>query len=1819
MVKDKKVEDERDSDVEGSDGESDSDKEHKVSEEADVKVEDERDSNVEGSSEESDSDKEHKGSEKADLSNESEEEETKVSKKSDDPEPRVKDVKMKCVKGNNTVVVSKGKKRKHVSDSSSEEENVSKPKKVSKKKKQVKDVKKRKHVFDFSSSYDESSSSEEEKVSKPKKVYKKNKTVPYSLFAPICDSQVDMESFLSDIGFSSFHNVFIDTLPQRFARFVVRDFSTSSYEFKREKGIIRVTPDKVHKILGVPLGGTSIFDLLERPLDDLFVKEWFKQFDPKTLKEIHGCDIAEKLVLTKTIDFMFKINFLMLFANVMEDIKIAGIDWSGFIHKCLQGSSEPKTLGGFYIGQLCFLIVLFECSMELSQQAATRNKGKVIVNSPPPIYDQEPSVVAEDDEMSKDKEIDKPMALISLSFKKMYKTTNNNLRTSSNTSRVNQDNSPWINRVTGYDNQRTVNVVGARENVEQADWKDDTDDEFDDQELEARYIEHPEQSKSVHDTYSIEQDEHNMIMDLLDMRYDKEQIDQDANADDLDNERDLLASLIEKLKCEIDDSRNQSSNNRFKEANNEVSKTNELMCNDLKKFQAELDRHNDVKYASEVEIDCAKAKGDLISNKMESEKSFNKYTQKINDLNQTISEMKEKLSAHQETISILSQAKEAQIKLYKTLEDKELDKVIALENKVKVLDNIVYKTGQSVQTINMLNRNYKMSFAKPEFLKKAQRANPCLYDIGCCNDNLALMLAPEFDEVIRHERESRSKLSDLIRPFDYEKLNNLYDLFVPQRKKSFAQRYFLERSKMGHTPVNNENSKETFNKQTTLLKKWLDGSILYDQKCKSSKELFKIKRSVATIFDGVELCKQTIAKRTYFGHIDPLIQNTIEANFCHEIQRINADLEQFHFCLKEEMVADLRYFNALELKNGVHSRTKMRMAVPISTRKPKRTMNQSVAKPDRRTVASESTYQKPRNTIRKLYEHVSKTCSWWYSKSTPSGYKWKPKLQIGNVNPNVSMPLGNETRTANILEPMTHRNDQIAPILGYRDLKDFVDRMYAYLTNQHDKTMSSLGLVPGSRDSWCLRWILTYQVTGNPSQSVRTRRQLESDGEMCMFALTVSRTEPKNIKEAMADSAWTESMQEELHQFDRLDVWELVDRPLCTNVINMKWLWKNKRVEENNVIRNKSRLVAKGYAQKEGVDFKESFAPVARLEAVRFVDPYHPDKVYRLKKALYGLKQAPRAWYDELSNFLLSKGFSKGSIDPNLFITKHGEDILLVQNYVDDIIFGSTNLKLSKQFEKLMHNKFEMSMMGELKFFLGIQINQSPRGIFINQAKYAQEILIKHGMTSCDSIGTLMATKHLDADLTGTPIDQTKYQSMVGALMYLTASRPDIVHATCYCARYQAKPTEKHLTAIKRIFWYLKDAINMGLWYPKDTGFQLTAFSDSDHVGCLDSRKSTSGGIQFLGGDKLVSWSSKKQDCTSMSLAEADEDGNPARANVKQALGTKSVLQPHSSEVEFIIHMLILKLSKSNKESSIGEIVRPRIIQVKQEYNKFEHEKISISAKKIALEDLFKRANTKFLNDGKFIELYEKYRIPFEESVFVKDLQAHTDDFYNNDDGGGRKNDDHRSDNVGKKKESAGKDIVNDKKDGVNAEKDGMNVVQEGEADVNEEPEDMLTEETFTQWIEKNIDWLGEDDLFVWPWAVQLILVVCPRIPQRLVTCSSPNKKIVKPSTYLTSPYTNKRIEVTSLIKRLEFVLESDEQVSMLRRMRFKIDTKILLHEFNVNAEKMFDLAFKFESENDEQTRISVIVNAIKNMDERDLAKTMTFVENQEDDTLKNK
>ncbi|GKA85781.1 retrovirus-related pol polyprotein from transposon TNT 1-94 [Tanacetum coccineum] len=334
------------------------------------------------------------------------------------------------------------------------------------------------------------------------------------------------------------------------------------------------------------------------------------------------------------------------------------------------------------------------------------------------------------------------------------------------------------------------------------------------------------------------------------------------------------------------------------------------------------------------------------------------------------------------------------------------------------------------------------------------------------------------------------------------------------------------------------------------------------------------------------------------------------------------------------------------------------------------------------------------------------------------------------------------------------------------------------------------------------------------------------DALWCLYNSVLSKVKPKNFKSAITEDCWFQAMQDEIHEFDRLQVWELVHQPDCVMIIALKWIYKVKLDEYGDVLKNKARLVANGYRQEEGFDFEESFAPVARIKAIRifianaasknitiyqidvktaflngelkeevyvsqpegFVDPDHPTHVYRLKKALYGLK---------LTSF------------------------------------------------------------------------KNPRDIFINQSKFALEVLKKFGMDSCNPVDTPMVDRlKLDEDPLGIPVDQTRFCSMVGSLMYLTASRPDLVFAVCMCARYQALPIKKHLEAIKRAFQYLKGTINWGLWYPKDTTMALTVYADADHAGCQDTQRSTSGSAQFL-GDKLVSWSSKKQKSTTISTTEA--------------------------------------------------------------------------------------------------------------------------------------------------------------------------------------------------------------------------------------------------------------------------------------------------------------------------------------------------------------
>nr|GEX76787.1 retrovirus-related Pol polyprotein from transposon TNT 1-94 [Tanacetum cinerariifolium] len=1035
----------------------------------------------------------------------------------------------------------------------------------------------------------------------------------------------------------------------------------------------------------------------------------------------------------------------------------------------------------------------------------------------------------------------------------------------------------------------------------------------------------------------MEQDEHNVIIDSLDMSYDREHIDQDDDDDDLAIERELLASLIEKLKCEIDDSKNrnkfletsnkalvnklkdeiedfknknkslESSNNHFKEANNKLSETNEMMYKDIKKFQAELDRRNYVKYASKMEIDCAKAKGDLISYKMEMVADLRYFN----------------------SLEIEVDYLRSQLETQKTQFLNEIDR---LSRKYYYVDhmNVILSVYTELDEVTNLQCDLE-TLDKCECLEKELSKKEIKNDKSFKENQ-----SKEF----RKEREQYFEIQDLKAQLQDKgiaiRVISATSVSRPQLKcNQLEYRVMLNNSQGKKPEVEDHRRNVTFSKNKT----------------------------------SVTACNDSLNAKTSNVNFVCVTYGKCVLNGNHNM------------C-------------SLHYRNGVNSRTKMPMVMPISTREHKRTMNQSIAKQLRRTFASESTNQKPRRTIRKLYEHVTKTCSVLMCQTLHCILIGLQLVEIilFIVDSGCSKHIiGNLKLLTNFVEKFLSSvkfgNDQIAPSLGYGDLVQgtvTIKRVYYveglnynlfsvgqfcdvdleiafrkstcyirdlkgndlltgshgtnlyFITLQYTSSPNPICLMAKATSSQTWLWhrrlshlnfdiinlfskndiviglpklkfvkdhlcssceytwtyflrskdetldFLTdflrlvqrglhaqirtvrtdkgtrflnktlyeyfaseginhqtsvartpeqngvverqnrtlveaartmlsatkvplffyaeaiatacftqnrslviprhektpYHIINNQKLSVKffhifylfatsvfnkrtrvlvetihvnfdelpkmasdhissdpipqcqstalkhvslshgpqcqenvpqvagtvttsneldllfsamfdellngsthvvskysavtaadasnqfkTRRQLKSNGDMCMFTLSVSRTKPKNIKEAMDDFTWIESMQEELYQFDRLDVWELVDRPLCTNVSNMKWLWENKHDEENTVIRNKYRLVAKGYAQKEVVDFEESFAPVARLEAIRlfiayaahksftvyqmdvkivflygplkeevyvnqpdgFVDPYHPNKVYRLKKALYGLKQAPRA------------------------------------------------------------------------------------------------------------------------------------------------------------------------------------------------------------------------------------------------------------------------------------------------------------------------------------------------------------------------------------------------------------------------------------------------------------------------------------------------------------------------------------------------------------------------------------------------------------------
>ncbi|GJX49548.1 retrovirus-related pol polyprotein from transposon TNT 1-94 [Tanacetum coccineum] len=303
-------------------------------------------------------------------------------------------------------------------------------------------------------------------------------------------------------------------------------------------------------------------------------------------------------------------------------------------------------------------------------------------------------------------------------------------------------------------------------------------------------------------------------------------------------------------------------------------------------------------------------------------------------------------------------------------------------------------------------------------------------------------------------------------------------------------------------------------------------------------------------------------------------------------------------------------------------------------------------------------------------------------------------------------------------------------------------------------------------------------------------------------------TEKKNLENDIED--------ETLEIDDVVNIKESMNHPL-ENVIG-------------NLNQRTLRLVVQGYNQQEGIDYNETYAPVARLESIRILLAY-AYHVYKLKKALYGLKQAPKAWYNRLKAFLVKHEHKIGMVDNTLF-RKKSSNLIIVQIYVDDIIFGSTCQDVYDDFAKTMHQEFEMSMMGELNFVLGLQIKQMEDDIFFNQSKYIKEMLKKFGLEDSKPIKTSMSSDtKLMKDEECESIDNTKYRGMIGSLLYLMASRPDIMFSVCLCARFQEDPKTSHIEAVKRILGYIRGTTHLGLWYPKGSGKETVVYADSNYAG----------------------------------------------------------------------------------------------------------------------------------------------------------------------------------------------------------------------------------------------------------------------------------------------------------------------------------------------------------------------------------------------------
>ncbi|KAL8145519.1 hypothetical protein AgCh_003617 [Apium graveolens] len=403
--------------------------------------------------------------------------------------------------------------------------------------------------------------------------------------------------------------------------------------------------------------------------------------------------------------------------------------------------------------------------------------------------------------------------------------------------------------------------------------------------------------------------------------------------------------------------------------------------------------------------------------------------------------------------------------------------------------------------------------------------------------------------------------------------------------------------------------------------------------------------------------------------------------------------------------------------------------------------------------------------------------------------------------------------------------------------------------------------------------------------------------------------EPASYTKAAAEHNWREAMKTEMDAVERNNTWKLTELPPGQKAIGLKWVFKAKKDTTGKIIKYKARIVAKGYVQKQGRDFEENFAPVTRLETVRillaiaakhgwevhhldvksaflngeiqeevyvmqpegFVKKGQEQLVYKLIKALYGLRQAPRAWYTKLSKCLKELGFVRCPYEHAVYTKSADNEVLIVGVYVDDLLVTGTQVSSIQGFKDEMNKRFEMSNLGKLTYYLGLQVEQRDGEIKLKQAAYAKKILMKAGMWDCNAVKLPMDPKEIiHKDEGGVRVNITQFKSMMGGLRYLVHTRPDIAYSVGVISRYMEKPTLMHQLAAKRILRYIKGTLNFGLVYTACSGSDsVTGYSDNDLAGHVDDRKST-GGMVFYLNKRLITWSSQKQKSVALSSCEAE-------------------------------------------------------------------------------------------------------------------------------------------------------------------------------------------------------------------------------------------------------------------------------------------------------------------------------------------------------------